>query len=220
MPNGQTDPESYPEFLIFLLNHVKRPQPAFIWWCVIIGKSILKYNTLCDLTIIILWTICKELSQLTKAAALAQKVWYWPVMGDRRVSRGFSFFLWWLQDKCDHHWRAQEHRQDNECKRHGARAGWSIYRSAAFRVAQTLRLVGGGQEWPDRDAALGIVCQGLGTWVFIFLYPRVSLKYLTLFPVVCEKVQVGWSRRERKRDLKSQDKQTRNAEEGPKKNCI
>lgn len=36
---------------------------------------------------------------------------------------------------------------------------------------------------------LGIVCQGLGTWVFIFLYPGLALRYLTLLscPLFCVK---------------------------------
>lgn len=121
------------------------------------------------------------------ATFLHKQFWYWPVVRNRRLCRDGRLFLGWLQNKCKRQWGTQKHHPDNECKSHGGRSQWSVYSLEADK--HCCWFYRRRKKWRDRDAVLGIVCQGLGTWVFIFLYPSLALRCLTLLscPLFCVK---------------------------------
>lgn len=77
--------------------------------------------------------------------------WNWPVMWK---SWDCSHFLWRMQYKCYHLWRAKKHHHHNKCKGHGGWAVWSVGRRTGAEwswrwtevAVGSARLAGGGDR--------------------------------------------------------------------------
>lgn len=108
-------------------------------------------------------------------------------MGRGRICGGLQLLLGWLQDKCNHRRGANEHHRGNEGKGHGVRPWWSDPRGELVLSSQKTKaavgfasVVGEEKGVTTHRCCRGVVCQGLGTWVFIFLYPQLGLEILNI----------------------------------------